>query len=142
MMKRVISLLLALVMLVGMKPVFVVESEAASRYTVSYNANITGQDIVNEARKWANSKATYWSGTNPWLPSVCWRTGYTYEGQTSFDCSGFVGRVLNDCGFRSPDYTPSYGDCILKQKYGLKVRYFALLGLFLLTNIYNCAIIK
>ena len=116
--KRWISLLLALVLMVGLVPMMAVDVSAAGRYEISNPKSVTGQEIVDEARKWANVNATYWSGTKPWESSIYWRTGYTYEGQTSFDCSGFVGRVLNDCGFRGTSYTPAYGDCILKEKYG------------------------
>jgi len=91
---------------------------SSDRYEVTNTKNVTGTDIVSQARTWSSKGATYWSGTTPWEASVCWRTGYTYNGQTSFDCSGFVGRVLNDCGFRSTNYTPSYGNCILSQTYG------------------------
>lgn len=90
----------------------------SGRYSVTNTRNITGQDIVATARQWANKGATYWSHYDPWLPSIYWRTGYTYSGQQSFDCSGFVSRVLNDCGLRSGNYTPPYGDCILSQQYG------------------------
>lgn len=92
--------------------------DASGRYSVTNTRNITGQDIVATARQWANEGATYWSHYDPWLPSIYWRTGYTYNGQQSFDCSGFVSRVLNDCGLRSGNYTPPYGDCILSQQYG------------------------
>jgi len=92
--------------------------DASGRYSVTNTRNITGQDIVATARQWANEGATYWSHYEPWLPSIYWRTGYTYNGQQSFDCSGFVSRVLNDCGLRSGNYTPPYGDCILSQQYG------------------------
>lgn len=88
------------------------------RRQIQNNYGKTGEDIIAEARKWANAGAIYWSHYEPWEESICWRTGFTLNGQTSFDCSGFVSRVLNDCGFRSPDFTPSYGNCILSQTYG------------------------
>ncbi len=88
------------------------------RRQIQNNYNMTGEDIIAEARKWASVGATYWSHYEPWEESIYWRTGFTLNGQTSFDCSGFVSRVLNDCGFRSPDFTPSYGNCILYQTYG------------------------
>ena len=113
--KRVISFVLAIVLLCGINvtPVY-----ASGRYTVENRNNVTGEYIVSEARKWAGVGATYWSGTEPWEASIYWRTGFTYNGQTSFDCSGFVGRVLNDCGFRTKNHTPSYGTCVLSQTYG------------------------
>lgn len=119
-MKKTLSLML--VALVCATALFAlvptVKAEAATRYEITNDKNVTGEDILNEARKWANKGAVYWSGTSPWLASVYWRTGYTYQGRTSFDCSGFVGRVLNDVGYRSKSYKCSYGDCILKTKYG------------------------
>ena len=95
------------------------EPMTSGRYEVTNTKNATGADIVNEARKWAGKGATYWSGTDPWIKSIAWRTGYTTDGQTSFDCSGFVGRILNDVGFRGTSYTPSYGSGhVLIQNYG------------------------
>lgn len=119
-MKRVLSVLLIIVIVMTSMVTFVptMEVEASDRYEITNDRNITGEDILNEARKWAKKGAKYWSGTSPWQASIYWRTGYTYQGQTSFDCSGFVGRILNDVGYRSVSYKCSYGDCILKQKYG------------------------
>lgn len=117
-MKKVLASVLAVVMLLMCIPLGAVSVSAASRYEVINTKNVTGQNIVDEARKWANRGATYWSHYEPWEESIYWRTGYTLQGRTSFDCSGFVSRVLNDCGFRSSNYTPPYGSCILSEKYG------------------------
>ncbi len=114
--KRIGSFLLAVLMVLTLVPKMKVE--AAGRYEVKNSNSVTGEDIVAEARKWKNVGATYWSGITPWESSIYWRTGYAYQGQTSFDCSGFVGRILNDCGFRSTNYTPSYGTCVLSSTYG------------------------
>jgi len=78
--------------------------------------NVTGEQIVAEARKWKGKGAVYRSGCSPWEDSIAWRTGY-YD-PLSFDCSGFVGRVMNDLGFRGANYTPSYGNTALYQNYG------------------------
>ena len=91
---------------------------ASGRYEVLNTKNVSGAAIVNEAKKWLNAGATYWSGIDPWEKSIAWRTGYTCDGQTSFDCSGFVARVLNDVGFRGASYAPAYGNNVLKTNYG------------------------
>ena len=117
-MKRIVSLLLVFMVVLSLIPSGVMTVYAAERYSVENTKNVSGQEIVAQARKWANAGAIYWSGIDPWQASIYWRTGYTYNGQLSFDCSGFVGRVLNDCGFKSSNYTPSYGSCILSQTYG------------------------
>ncbi len=94
-----------------------VMSARSGRYGVTNTKNASGADIIAEARKWANAGASYWSHYDPWYESVYWRTGYEYNGQFSFDCSGFVSRVLNDAGFRGSDYAP-YSDTILNSQYG------------------------
>lgn len=123
--KRTLSVIMVVLMLLTSAPLggFVginlqTVSKAANRYTINNSANISGEDIVAKAREWLGCNATYWSGTSPWQASIYWRCGFSYEGRFSFDCSGFVGRVLNDCGFRSTNYTPSYGSCVLSEKYG------------------------
>ncbi len=116
--RRLLAVLVSVVLLCSMLPLGAVHVSAAGRYEVTNTKNVTGQGIVAEARKWANKNTTYWSNYIPWEESIYWRTGYTLQGQTSFDCSGFVSRVLNDCGFRSSNYTPPYGSCILSEKYG------------------------
>ena len=114
-MKKLLSLLLCLCMVLSF---MVPAAVGAGRYAVNNTQSATGATILQQARKWANRGATYWSGTSPWEKSVAWRTGYTVDGQTSFDCSGFVGRVLNDAGFRGASYAPSYGTTVLSQNYG------------------------
>ena len=113
--RKTISFLLILCMVLSFVPTAVF---GAGRYAVNNTKNATGATILQEARKWANRGAKYWSGTDPWEKSVAWRTGYTVDGQTSFDCSGFVGRILNDAGFRGASYAPSYGNTVLSQNYG------------------------
>ncbi len=93
-----------------------VPSVAAGRQALVNTNNASGQDIISSARSWAGSGATYWSGIDPWYESVYWRTGYTCQGRTSFDCSGFVSRVLNDVGFRGA-YCPN-GYNVMSEKYG------------------------
>jgi len=115
---KLFSLCLAILLLVGALPLSSIHATAATRYEVINPNSITGEDIVAEAKKWANAGASYWSNYTPWQPSIYWRTGYSYNGQTSFDCAGFVSRVLNDCNIRSTNYTPDYGNCVLKDKYG------------------------
>ena len=99
----------------------------SGRFALNNTKGATGADIVNEARKWADSGAVYWTVTDDswyneddkWILSIALRTGYTTNGQTSFDCSGFVGRVLNDAGFRGADYAPPYGSGhVLMEHYG------------------------
>ena len=118
MLKRILSVVLVVVLLCAMLPYLQTMTLAAGRYSVNNTKNATGQEIVNQARSLGKLGATYWSGIDPWQASIYWRTGFAYNGQTSFDCSGFVGRVLNDCGFRGVLYTPSYGNCVLSQNYG------------------------
>ena len=69
-MKKILSFLLALVMVIGLLPIMARETNAASSYTLAEHS-ISGDQIVAEARKWKNAGATYWSGTTPWLESVC-----------------------------------------------------------------------
>ncbi len=113
---RLLPLTLVFILILGIVPLTGITSYGDDRKTVINTKGVSGQDIVAEARKWANKGAVYWSHYDPWLPSIYWRTGYTYEGQTSFDCSGFVSRVMNDAGFRG-NYSP-YGSCILSENYG------------------------
>jgi len=115
--KRALSLLLASLVLCSMLWGIPMTASAAGRYKIKNPWVATGADIIDEARKWAGTGAVYRSGVEPWGESVKWRTGYASDGQVSFDCSGFVGRVLNDCGFRATTYTPAYGTNILSQTY-------------------------
>ncbi|MBO5869072.1 MAG: dockerin type I repeat-containing protein [Oscillospiraceae bacterium] len=117
MFKRATSLLLAMAVLCTVLCGIPLTASAADRYTIENAQVATGMEIITEARKWAGTGAIYRSGVEPWEASVKWRTGYADDGQVSFECSGFVGRVLNDCGFRSSDYMPSYGKNILSQTY-------------------------
>lgn len=89
----------------------------SGRVAVSNTKGATGEDILAEARKWANAGATYWSASEPWPKCIAWRTGYTTDGQTSFDCCGFISRVLNDVGFRGESIVANY-DCVLRENYG------------------------
>lgn len=89
----------------------------SGRVAVSNTKGATGEDILAEARKWANAGATYWSASEPWPKCIAWRTGYTTDGQTSFDCCGFISRVLNDVGFRGESIVANY-DCVLRDNYG------------------------
>ena len=117
--KRILSLSLVMIMLCTLLPKISITASAATRYEVSNPNNCTGQDIVDEARTWANSGATYVpGGLTGWPDGVAWRTGL---GSTLyFDCIGFVSRVLNDCGFRAPSYpTPDGGSQVaLYNTYG------------------------
>ena len=116
-MKRILTLILMLAMLISMIPAISFEADAASRVPVTNSNNVTGADIVAEARSWANTNATYWSASSPWPKCIAWRTGFTTDGQTSFDCCGFVSRVLNDLGFRGESIVANYS-CILRDEYG------------------------
>ena len=115
--KRVISFILVLAVCITLTCGIGVQAAPAERYKLRNPWVATGTDIINEARRWAGTGAVYRSGVEPWEESVKWRTGYTGGGKVSFDCSGFVGRVLNDCGFRAVSYTPPYGNTILSQTY-------------------------
>lgn len=115
--KRVISWILLLASFCGMLYGLPLTAAAAGRYSIKNPWAATGTQIIEEARKWAGTAALYRSGIEPWEESVKWRTGYASDGQVSFDCSGFVGRVLNDCGFRATSYQPSYGNTVLSQTY-------------------------
>lgn len=103
--KRILSFLIVLLLLVTILPIDI----SASAATVDNNG-VTGNRIVEEARSWhtrtENGKsiyqATYFSegGTSEY---VARRTGYNASvgrNDLSFDCSGFVSRVLNDVGIR------------------------------------------
>ena len=115
--KRTLSLILVIAVFCAMFCGLPLTVSAAGRYQIRNPWIATGTDIINEARKWAGTGAVYRSGIEPWEESVKWRTGYASDGQVSFDCSGFVGRVLNDCGFRASTYNPAYGSNILSQTY-------------------------
>ena len=91
--------------------------DGASRVGINNTLGISGQDIVAEARTWAGTSASYWSASSPWPKCIAWRTGYTTDGQTSFDCCGFVSRVLNDVGLRGKSIVANYS-CVLRDKYG------------------------
>lgn len=116
---RLISIILVVVMIVSICPFSVVAEINYNQYSITNTKNATGMDIVEEARKWANSGATYVPNDKiAWPEGVAWRTGL---GSTLyFDCIGFVSRVLNDLGFRSYEYpTPDGGSQVaLYNKYG------------------------
>lgn len=91
-------------------------------YVLQNTNNITGQDIVNEARSWPARgilSATYNSSSWDGGKGVARRSGYnSYIGESglSFDCSGFVSRVLNDVGLRGN--VGNGASCVYKDKYG------------------------
>ena len=90
--KRILSLLLAVVMLCAMLPQIPMEASAVSYDVINING-ITGEDIVAQARKYLGVPYDT-SGGNYW-----YRTGF---GNTMmFDCSGFVYRVCRDVGLAS-----------------------------------------
>lgn len=117
--KRLVSMVLVFTLLCAMLSGIQIPVSASGGYDVENTKNLTGMDIIAEARKWANSGATYVPGSLvTWPEGVTWRTGH---GSTLyFDCIGFVSRVLNDCGFRAPDYPKPDGgsQVILYRKYG------------------------
>lgn len=117
--RRLTSWCLAVSVCFSLIPVLCLTASASGRYEVENTRNATGYDIVNEAKKWATEGATYWSYYEPWRESIYWRTGYLCNGQKSFDCSGFVSRVLNDVGFRGASYAPYGGSgYVLSDNYG------------------------
>lgn len=125
--RKGLSMLLILVLLLGLFPSTEFEAKALEYDNYTYNLivpnGITGQDIVDEARGWTSKgigSAYYDSpawGTNG--EGVALRSGYnSFVGKSglSFDCSGFVSRVLNDVGFRGN--VDNGGYCVYKEKYG------------------------
>lgn len=96
---------------------------------------ITGQGIVNEARKWLGKGATYWSGVTPWPDCLAKRMGFPQsDGSIHFDCSGFVARILSDAGLRSTEWIHNYNSSFFNNHYGTSsyltsdLRYQARLG--------------
>ncbi len=116
-MKRLACFLLALMFVACVVPFAALETSAADRVAVTNPNNVTGEDIVAEARSWAGTTARYWSASSPWPTCIAWRTGFTVDGQTSFDCCGFISRVLNDLGFRGEKIVANYS-CVLRDEYG------------------------
>ena len=115
-MRRLLSVIIVLSFLLCLIPIPTVAT-AADRVAVTNENVVTGADIVAEARKWANVDADYWSASSPWPTCIAWRTGFTTQGQTSFDCCGFISRVLNDLGFRGEEIVANYS-CVLRDEYG------------------------
>lgn len=88
-MKKIISLVLAVLMLVSVVPLGV---SASDRWDVINDNGVSGEDIVNQARTYLG--VPYTNSTNHQI-----RTGY---GSTmAFDCSGFAYRVCRDLGLTS-----------------------------------------
>lgn len=116
-MKKFLYFLLAAALIICVVPFAALQTSAADRVSVTNPNNVTGEDIVAEARSWAGTTAKYWSASSPWPTCIAWRTGFTVEGQTSFDCCGFISRVLNDLGFRGEKIVANYS-CVLRTEYG------------------------
>ena len=126
---RVLFILMVLIILMGFSSSMGLVAIAAPyvpaydnpTYELSVPNGITGQDIVDEARSWTSKgiySATYNSSGWDNGKGVARRSGYnSYIGESglSFDCSGFVSRVLNDVGFRG---NVDIADCVYKVKYG------------------------
>lgn len=88
-MKKIISLVLVVLMLVSVVPLGV---SASDRWDVINDNGVSGEDIVNQARTYLG--VPYTNSTNHQI-----RTGY---GSTmAFDCSGFAYRVCRDLGLTS-----------------------------------------
>ena len=106
--KHIVALLLVALLLIGNSPltgilnlsVEAVNSDAIGNlgYTVYNVNNVSGQQIVAEAAKWVGTPYGG-SGLNG-------RTGY--GSKKSFDCSGFVYRVLKDLNFQSDHADSEY----------------------------------
>ena len=123
--KRILIFLSVLFLLVSIVPIEI----PASAATIENNG-VTGNQIVQEARSWKtrreNGKSIYeadYFSEGGLSEYVARRTGYNaYVGRSdlSFDCSGFVCRVLNDVGIRVTGSNNNEGtfNRVLYDKYG------------------------
>ena len=97
-MKKIISLILAILMLVSVVPMGV---SASDRWDVINAKGVSGDDIVAQARTYLGVPYDT-SGGN-----YKYRTGF---GDTMmFDCSGFVYRVCRDVGLASSHKNANMG---------------------------------